>query len=133
MSLDGISPSNPLANLLNGQKNADEKGMSGSVFADLLAEQGKETPAGTPERKTQEETPYTGSSSAITAFLEYTHETPEERMVNAWLAAHGISKEEFEAMSPDEQQALLDQMRAELKDKMEAKAAGEDDKDKIAL
>jgi predicted flavoprotein YhiN len=40
-----------------------------------------------------------------------------EKLQWSWMNAHGISKEEFEAMSPEDKQKLLDQMREELKQK----------------
>lgn len=40
-----------------------------------------------------------------------------EKLQWSWMNAHGISKEEFEAMSPEDKQKLLDQIREELKQK----------------
>ena len=40
-----------------------------------------------------------------------------EKLQWSWMHAHGISKEDFEAMSPEDKQKLLDQMREELKQK----------------
>lgn len=57
-------------------------------------------------------------SDAVAKFREFMSQSPKERMLNLWLKQHGISKEEFEQMSPKEQQALIRQMEQELKQKM---------------
>ena len=52
---------------------------------------------------------------AAKEFLEFMTMTPAERMQYMWLKQHGISKEEFEAMSPEEKQKILDKIREEVK------------------
>ncbi len=58
-------------------------------------------------------------SEAVQAFLDYMSKTPAERMEDAWLAEKGITKEDFENMSPEEKQATLEEMRADIKRKLE--------------
>lgn len=52
---------------------------------------------------------------AVAEFLEFMSKTPEERWHEQWLRSKGITEEEFNAMSADEKQALIDEMTEELK------------------
>ena len=58
-------------------------------------------------------------------FLEYMQMTPAERMERAWLKQHGISKEEFDAMSPAEKQKLMDEMKKDIAEKIKLNAEEE--------
>ena len=55
-------------------------------------------------------------------FTDYMKQTPEQRMQAAWLQRHGLSQDEFNAMSPDAQKKIMDQMRAEMDEEMKQKA-----------
>jgi hypothetical protein len=48
-------------------------------------------------------------------FLDYMKKTPEQRFEEAWLAAHGLTKEQFDALPPDQREALTKQMAEDLK------------------
>jgi hypothetical protein len=61
-------------------------------------------------------------SDSAQEFLDYMKKTPEQRLQEAWLKAHGVTPEQFEAMSPEEQQKLLEQMREDIKAKMKEDA-----------
>lgn len=50
-----------------------------------------------------------------------------EKMQYLWLKKHGISQEEFDAMSGEDKQKLMEQMQAEIKQQMQ-KAAESPDK-----
>jgi hypothetical protein len=60
-------------------------------------------------------------TSARDQFLAYMKETPAQRLQDAWLAQHGVSREEFEAMSADQKQQLLDEMKREIEEKTKDK------------
>jgi hypothetical protein len=70
----------------------------------------------------------TGSSSstsdgdqvdnAVQEFLDYAHETPEQRLFSNWLGSEGISEQDYKAMSPAQQQALHNKFAQQLQDKM---------------
>jgi len=62
-------------------------------------------------------------SAATKQFQDYMDKTPEQRMQEAWLHSHGITPEEFAAMSPAEKKALTDQMREEMEEKMKQQQA----------
>jgi hypothetical protein len=64
----------------------------------------------------------TKRSDAAQAFLDYTKKTPEQRFQEAWLKAHGITPEQFAAMSPTERQKILDQIRQEIQAKVKENA-----------
>ena len=65
------------------------------------------------------------SDGAITRFLEYMSKTPEERWQEQWLKSKCLTKEQFDALPPEEQQALVDEMTEELKQKLADKAREE--------
>lgn len=57
-------------------------------------------------------------SSAVRAFLDYMAKAPEERYFEAFLKARGLTAEDFEAMSPKEQQGLLKEFEDTLKQRL---------------
>ncbi|GEM_PF-3223845 len=57
------------------------------------------------------------AASELEAFMKMSE---AERMQWIWLHSHGVTPEEFAAMSDDEKQQLLDQMKEELKITMQA-------------
>lgn len=65
-----------------------------------------------------------GKSEAAQQFSDYMKKSPAEQMQEAWLARHGISKEEFAAMPPEEQKALIARMEKEIKEELAQKARG---------
>ena len=48
-------------------------------------------------------------------FLAYMKKSPVERWVDSWLAARGLTKEKFDALPPDEHEALAKEMAEDLK------------------
>jgi hypothetical protein len=57
-------------------------------------------------------------SAAVKAFLDYMAKSPEERYFEAFLKSRGMSAEDFEAMSPKEQQGLLKDFEDTLKQRL---------------
>ncbi len=56
--------------------------------------------------------------SAMQEFKDYMSQTTAERMMYSWLAEHGITKQQFDAMSDPEKQKLLAQMKQEIEQKI---------------
>ena len=54
-------------------------------------------------------------------FLDYMKKSPAERMVNSWLAAHHLTREDLEAMPPEKRDAILKQMAQDIKTEVEQK------------
>jgi len=48
-------------------------------------------------------------------FLSYMKKSPAERWIESWLAAHGLTKDEFDALPPDQHEALAKEMAEDLK------------------
>lgn len=48
-------------------------------------------------------------------FLAYMKKSPVERWIDSWLAARGLTKEKFDALPPDEHEALAREMAEDLK------------------
>lgn len=59
---------------------------------------------------------------AVQEFQDYMKMTPGERMQYAWLKQHNISKADFDALSEDEKQKLMEQMKREIEEKIKADA-----------
>lgn len=57
-------------------------------------------------------------TGAVKAFLDYMAKSPEERYFEAFLKSRGMTAEEFEAMSPSEQQGLLKDFEDTLKQRL---------------
>lgn len=68
--------------------------------------------------------------SAKDKFLDYMKMTPAERMAASILEEMGISKEDLEAMPPEQRKAIEDTIRERIKEKM--KAEGGDQKGQLA-
>ena len=60
-------------------------------------------------------------TGAAAAFKEYMSKPLAEKMLDAWLGKHGMTREDFEALPPAEQQKILDQMKQELEAEMKDK------------
>jgi hypothetical protein len=80
--------------------------------------------------KNQEEAPAESASKPkkpdpTEAFLSYMKKSVAERYIDAWLAAHNLSKEALAAMSPEDRQAVMKRMeediRRQIKEEMEKK------------
>lgn len=62
------------------------------------------------------------SPNAKDVFRDYMKMTPAERMAENWLKSHGLSKEKLKAMSPEEREATLKQMKQEIEDQLKQQA-----------
>ena len=64
-----------------------------------------------------------GKSDAVRAFLEYMAKTPEERYFEAFLKSKGMTEEQFEALPPEEKQALMKEFEDYVKQHVEEASA----------
>jgi len=103
----GFNWSNPIRN------KDDRQNVPGNIFSSLGANAAID-PMAEPEK--------TGPDP-VQEFKDYMAKTPEQRMQEAWLQSHGITQEEFDAMSPEEKQSLMDMMKHDIEDKMRQEAA----------
>lgn len=55
-------------------------------------------------------------------FLSYMTMTPGERMENAWLRQHNMTRAQFEALSPEEKEKVREQMRQDIERQLKQKA-----------
>ncbi|HEU5046397.1 MAG TPA: hypothetical protein VFT64_00985 [Rickettsiales bacterium] len=60
-------------------------------------------------------------SPAVQNFLNYMKESPEERFIDSWLAAHHLSREELAKMPPEKREAIMKQIEQEMKDSIKRK------------
>lgn len=56
----------------------------------------------------------TKQPSAAETFKKYMAKSPAERMVENWLKAHKLDEEKLKAMKPEEREAVMKQMHAEI-------------------
>lgn len=61
--------------------------------------------------------------AAIDAFRKFMNMTPEERMFELLLKKRGLTKEEFEALPPEEREKILAEIEDEIRQKIEKKSA----------
>ncbi len=82
----------------NGVTSQSNKpGQSGGSFSDYLSGAG---------------------DTGVQQFMDYMKETPVQRMFTNFLSSHHISQSQFDAMSPQQQQALTQQFEQQLKQQM---------------
>jgi hypothetical protein len=60
------------------------------------------------------------NDDAVQEFLEYAKETPAQRMFDSWLESQHISKAEYNSMTQEQKQKLIDEFREQMKAKMKA-------------
>jgi len=63
----------------------------------------------------------TQTPSAEDTFKAYMKMTPAERMEDAWLKSHGLTKEKLAAMSPTERENVMKQMKTEIEQNLKQK------------
>lgn len=61
------------------------------------------------------------TDSTVQDFLSYLKESPAQRWFDKFLAAHHLSKDDFNAMSSAEKQKLIDEFKREMEDQMKKK------------
>ncbi len=72
-----------------------------------------------------EETPVEQSAAqaAVSAFRKIVNMSPEERLFELLLKKRGLTPEELAALPPDEREKIIAEIKAEIKEKVEKKAA----------
>lgn len=58
------------------------------------------------------------SAAARQKFLDYMEKTPEERYFEAFLTARGLTKEELDAMPPEDREKILKEIQEEIERKI---------------
>ena len=104
---DGTSTKNQLAELLN----------TASSSSNAKSASSQQTSLSKPS----------DSEDARKRFLDYMKQTPAQRWQEAWLKAHGMTKEQFDALPAYKKAALMDEMKQEMQDQI--RQAAENSKD----
>lgn len=60
--------------------------------------------------------------SAKDVFLDYMKKSPAERMEDAWLKSHGLDEQKLAAMSPEDREKVMKQMKEEIEQSLKQKA-----------
>ena len=60
--------------------------------------------------------------ASLDEFKRYASETPEQRMFDNWLQSQDISQSDYNAMTPQQQQALHDKFEEQIRDKLTSDA-----------
>ena len=74
-----------------------------------------------------------GGTGAAVEFKNYMEMTPAERMVQSIMTEMGITKEEFEAMPPEEQQALLLKIQEKIEERVKEETRAADKGEKVDI
>jgi hypothetical protein len=75
-----------------------------------------QTPAAAP---TSSNSPLgTAGDAAEQAFLDYMKETPAQKLEDQWLAAHHLTRKQLDAMSPQQREAILKEMEADIEQQL---------------
>jgi hypothetical protein len=115
-SLYGLGrPTQPLINLQNRQSLPGQSFQVDSSAGDGL------TLTGAPPKPATAPAASPKPSDAEQEFLDYMKKTPEQRMQEAWLKAHHLTQAQFDAMSPEQKQGLVNEMRQDIEDKLKQK------------
>lgn len=61
------------------------------------------------------------SDDAVQEFMNYAKETPAQRMFSDWLGSQNVTPQQFSAMTPEQQQALINKFEEQLEVKMKSK------------
>lgn len=67
-------------------------------------------------------------TDAATKFMNYMKETPAQRFQDSWLAQHGLSQAQFDAMSAAEKEKIIAQMKQEIEQKAKEQMTAKDHK-----
>lgn len=110
------APASDFASMLSGANNASSGGTQGVSGASNTQ------PAASTQSTTAMAKPVKPGDSPTDDFLNYMKMTPEQRAQYKWLAAHGITKEQFDAMSDADKAKLMAQMKQEIEDQMQRQA-----------
>jgi len=64
--------------------------------------------------------------NAVQNFLNYMKESPAEHMEDAWLSAHGLTRDDLKHMTPEKRNAIMKEMAEDIKNKLlqQAQASG---------
>lgn len=57
------------------------------------------------------------------AFLDYMKETPAQKLEDQWLAAHHLTRKQLDAMSPQQREAILKEMEADIEQQLKKQTA----------
>lgn len=65
--------------------------------------------------------------SAADTFMAYMKKSPMERMIENWLKAHKLDQDKLNAMSPEERDAVMKQMKQEIEDQLKRETENKGD------
>jgi len=122
MSISSINGSPWYTNsTAKAQNKQNLPGNSGSLINSLAGVSGDDATSGVTSTKKPD-------SAAATNFLDYMKQTPAQRWQAAWLSQHNITQQQFDAMSAEEKQKLINQMKQEMEAKMKDRTNSPDHK-----
>lgn len=61
---------------------------------------------------------FDGDENPVQEFMDYAKETPAQRLFTDWLGSQNITQAQFNAMSPKEQQKLVEKFQEQLKHRL---------------
>lgn len=107
-------------NITGGKVGAGKQESADDSFADILASANKgPKPL---DAIDLDKAKKAKDKAALDEFTAYMKKSVAERMEEAWLKAHGMTKEQFEALPPEEKKAMIEEMRKDIEEKMKQEA-----------
>jgi hypothetical protein len=112
----GALQADPLYQNLMRTKQAETAFLAQQIAQTSEAEQADAVPAA-------DDAAVETDSPAVKAFLDYMAKSPEERYFDAFLKSKGMTEEEFQALPPEEKQALMTEFEEAVKQRVENDSA----------
>lgn len=105
-----------------------------SAFAaqQLAQQQNQGSAAAGPQQGIEAGDEEDSESPAVKAFMEYMAKSTGEKFFERFLAGKGMTQEDFDALTPREQKALLQEFQAAMKQDLEQKTAEKLNKSQVA-
>jgi hypothetical protein len=95
--------------------------LAGIYSAPVTSQNPVQTPAAAP---TNSNSPTGIAGDTVEqAFLDYMKETPAQKLEDQWLAAHHLTRKQLDAMSPQQREAILKEMEADIEQQLKQQTA----------
>jgi hypothetical protein len=93
-----------------------------SIYTTSSSQQQAATTSSTSSFASHFSTAASSGDDIVQEFMKYASETPEQRMFDNWLSSQNVSEQQYDAMTPAQQQALIDKFEEQLKAHLQSQA-----------
>lgn len=117
MNIENITQAATQAGGNAGNKNTNQE--NSSSFTEIFAAANNPKPQ---DAATLAKAKEAATKQATNDFLAYMKKSLAERMQEAWLKQHNMTREQFEALPPEEKKKVAEEMRADIEEKIKEMA-----------